>query len=143
MTTTCADLARHFRFIIGTAAAVLVTSLVFAPAAQAADNWSGIWITHHEFSDPRMKLDLDPQKGPDELDGKYTNTDGSKGKLNGEVVKRSGEEIWTGTFNDNEGPGKGKFRIVLQSDKVTFVGWFKVCAGGECGEKHTWTGEHA
>lgn len=143
MISTCADLARHFRFIIGTAAAVLVSTLVFAPAAEAADNWSGIWITHHKFSDPRLKLDLDPQKGPDELDGKYTNSDGSTGRLNGEVTKGGGEEVWTGRFDDDEGPGKGKFRIVLQSDKVSFIGWFQVCQKGECSKKYKWTGEHA
>lgn len=135
--------ARRSATVALAASSVVFAGLLVAPPAHAADNWSGIWDTHQRFSDPRLRLDLDPERGPDNLDGTYRNSDGSRGRLNGEVTKGGGEEVWTGTFHDNVGGGHGKFHVVLQSDKVSFKGWFRICDDGSCGQKYTWTGEHA
>ena len=124
-------------------ATILVASFLFAPPAHAADNWSGVWHTEHKFGSPKLKLDLDKEKGPDHLDGTYKNSDDTKGKIWGEVSKSGGEEVWEGRFKDNNGNSKGKFHIVLKSDKVSFKGWFKTCGNFVCSEKYKWTGEHA
>lgn len=144
MTTISAGRGAGLRITVGAMATALVTSVLFAAPAHAADNWSGVWNTHHQFDDVTMKLDLDKQKGPDDLDGTYKNaSDGRTGKLNGTVSKSSGEEVWSGKFRDDDGASKGKFHITLQSDKVSFKGWFKICYTFTCSEKYKWTGEHA
>jgi hypothetical protein len=145
MTTHLLGRSGALRLLIGSfVLAVIGSFLTATPADARADNWSGVWHTHHQFDDVRMKLDLDPQKGPDDLDGTYKNaSDGRTGKINGTVVRDGGPEVWTGRFKDDDGACKGKFRIVLQSDQVSFKGWFKICGTFTCSEKYTWTGEHA
>ena len=141
MIATRADLARHFRFITGTAIAVLIATFLYgAPPAHAADHWSGVWETHHKFSDPKLRLELDERKGPDRLTGRYENTDGSRGTVKGEVTKVAGDQVWTGNFKD-DGENLGKFRVVLLADNASFAGWFKICDDGDCSKKYKWTGD--
>ncbi len=142
MISSCAVLARLFRFIIGTAAAVLIATMLYvAPPADAApDHWSGVWHTHHKFSDPRLLLELEERKGPDRLSGRYENTDGTRGNVKGEVTKVDGDQVWTGNFKD-DGENLGKFRVVLLADNASFAGWFRICDDGECSKKYKWTGD--
>ena len=143
MISTFADPARHVRLIIGAAAAAVLFAICVyaAPAAHAADHWSGRWHTHHKFSDPVLRLELEQKKGPDLLSGKYENTDGTRGTVKGEVTKVDGDQVWTGKFKD-DGVNQGRFRVVLLADNASFAGWFRVCDEGECSKKYKWTGEH-
>lgn len=143
MSITSAGRARKLRTMTLAIVTMLAASVLLAPPAQAADNWSGVWNTTHKFGTPRLDIELDKEKGPDTLAGTYKNDSGTKGKIWGEVVKDGGEEVWVGRFRDNDGASKGKFRVVLQSDAVSFKGWFKACGNVGCSEKYTWTGEHA
>lgn len=143
MSITSAGQARRLRILATTFATLLVASVLFAAPAQAADSWSGVWNTTHKFGTPKLNIELDKDKGPDTLEGTYKNDSGTKGKIWGEVERDGGAQVWTGRFKDNDGASKGKFRVVLQSDQVSFKGWFKTCGSVGCSEKYDWTGEHA
>ncbi len=148
MSTTSAGRTRNLRTLtphVSVLGAVLslLAGLLLAPPAHAADSWSGIWTTEHKFGTPTLDIELTKDKGPDTLKGRYTNSDGTTGKIVGTVEKDGGEQVWSGKFKDDSGASVGKFSVKLQSDQVSFKGWFKTCGSLLCSEKYKWKGEHA
>lgn len=135
--------SRSLRGAVLGAALALVAGLLLAPPAQAADSWSGIWTTVHKFGTPTLDIELKKDKGPDTLKGTYTNSDGTTGKITGTVEKDGSTQVWSGKFKDDSGNSVGKFSVKLQSDEVSFKGWFKTCGSFVCSEKYKWKGEHA
>jgi hypothetical protein len=123
---------------------VLASAAVLASPASAADNWSGIWHTEHKFGTPRLKLELDRQRGPDRVEGIYKDNGRKIGDIWGDLSDH--RTVWSGRFKDTNGDGsKGRFTVNLQSDQVSFKGGFKTCGitGFGCSERYRWTGEHA
>ena len=123
---------------------VVATAAVIAPQASAADNWSGTWNTSHKFGTPKLKLDLDHQRGPDRVEGIYKDNGRKIGDIWGDLSEQ--KTVWSGRFKDTNGDGsKGRFTVSLQSDQVSFIGGFKTCGmtGLGCSERYRWTGEHA
>ena len=115
----------------------LIAGALLAPPATAVDHWSGVWNTRNQFGSPKLELDKDG----DTVKGKYRDDHGAiKGKIKGELTDVQ-DRVWTGTYKDNE--DKGKFRVELQGDNVSFEGWFKSCGALFCSEKYDWTGQHA
>ena len=118
---------------------LVVASMVLAPTAISAELWDGKWRTKNPFGNP--KLDLTQTK--DYVEGTYADDNGAnKGKIWGDLSER--KTVWSGRYKDNDGSDKGKFRVELQSDQVSFVGWFKSCESWykPCSDKYSWTGEH-
>jgi hypothetical protein len=143
MTRNSGPLARRLRFAVAVGC-VLAMAAVLAPAASAADNWSGIWNTKHKFGTPKLKLDLDRQRGPDRVEGIYKDNGRKIGNIWGDLSDH--RKVWSGRFKDTNGDGsKGKFSVTLKSDEVSFDGWFKTCGitGQFCSERYDWKGEHA
>lgn len=126
------------------AVGVLLATGAVAATPASADNWSGTWNTVHKFGTPKLKLDRDRQQGPDRVEGIYKDRGQVIGKIWGDLSERS--TVWSGKFKDTNGDGsKGKFSVELQSDQVSFRGWFKTCGftGQFCSERYKWTGDHA
>ena len=117
------------------------------PQAGRADQWSGVWHTHHQFGNPTLHLQLERQHGPDLVKGWYQNDGGGgRGKIRGEVtpVHIARVEVWEGRFRDDDGQSKGKFKVRLDLTSGThFDGWFKTCGVLTCSEKFPWSGDHA
>ena len=64
MTTDLQGRSGTLRITIGAFVLALLGSFLLAPPAQArADNWSGIWRTHHQFGNPKLFLHYDEDDG--------------------------------------------------------------------------------
>lgn len=111
-------------------------------SANAADHWSGVWHTAHQFGKPRLNLD----KNGDRVEGSYSSKKGAiKGHIEGQLIGAD-NRVWKGTYRDTKGgDSHDKFRVKLLGDDVSFEGWFKGCGRGNffCGDEIDWTGEHA
>ncbi|MGK2955614.1 MAG: hypothetical protein ACSLFI_08110 [Solirubrobacterales bacterium] len=125
-------------------APVLATLAFSAAPASAADNWSGTWNTKHKFGSPKLRIDLIEKRGDDTIKGKYYDNGELIGNIRGVRDKDGPTETWRGTFKDIDSRNStGKFSVELQSDLVSFVGWFKTCGRIFCSERYRWRGEHA
>ncbi len=125
---------KRFALAVGV---LLTTGAVAAPAA-SADNWSGVWNTVHKFGTPKLKLEKDGGR----VEGIYKDNGRKIGDIWGDLSEH--RTVWSGRFKDTNGDGsKGKFRVELQSDQVSFNGWFKTCGFIQCSERYNWTGQHA
>jgi hypothetical protein len=116
--------------------------LAAAPASadcQGACWWDGKWHTQHEFGEIVLSLHEEGKT----VAGTYRNkSEGLKGTISGGLSNH--KKTWAGRYRDTEGgSGKGKFVIELRSDKVSFEGFFQACGRIFCGDRVTWTGEHA
>jgi hypothetical protein len=138
------DLRRRpgtLRLLIGAFVLAILGSLVLtAPAHSRADNWSGIWRTEHQFGTPKLFLHYHEDDGI--VSGTYKENGQLKGRITGDLTKRRSGDIWAGKFKDADGASVGKFRVVLNSDAVSFDGWFKTCGTFTCSQKYPWHGEH-
>lgn len=123
--------------------ALIVLLALFAFAASAMgpqDHWSGVWRYTADggktYGLMHLKLYTDNQT----LSGPYTSQ--TSGAITGSLNHDFGP-VWCGTFRDTRGKyrNKGKFCVTLQSDTVSFVGWYKICGYLTCGSRIHWSGE--
>ena len=115
-------------------------SVVAMPSVEAGvQPWDGVWHTTNKFGHPR--LHLEQAKG--EITGWYTNDAGNRvGKIWGDLSERG--KVWIGRYKADDKSDQGKFRVELESDLVSFRGWFKSCNGWfTCSKAYNWSGEHA
>jgi hypothetical protein len=119
----------------------LIAAAMLAPSASAADHWSGVWHTKHQFGTPKLNLD----KQGDRVEGTYRDNHGAlRGKIWGHLEGVQ-NRVWEGHYRDThpDRSPKGKFHVRLQGDDVSFKGWFKACGRVFCSEKYDWKGDHA
>jgi hypothetical protein len=142
MTTHLQGRSGTLRLLIGAfTLALLGAFLTATPAHARADNWSGIWRTEHQFGNPKLFLHYNEDDGV--VKGTYKEDGQLKGRISGDLTKKRTGDVWQGKFRDEDGASVGKFRVVLNSDQVSFDGWFKTCGSFVCSEKYPWHGEHA
>jgi hypothetical protein len=140
-TTVSKPPARSNRRLITGLGSALIAAAILAPSATAADNWSGVWHTKHQFGTPRLNLD----KQGDRVEGNYRDDHGAlRGKIWGHLEGVQ-NRVWEGHYRDThpDRSPKGKFRVHLEGDLVHFKGWFKACGRVFCSEKYDWRGDHA
>ena len=127
---------RARRGLIGVLAAGAMLALPATTAGAGAEWWDGHWHTTNHFGTPSLKLTQDGNT----VEGIYKDNGGAtKGTIGGELSDH--KTVWTGSYHGND--DKGKFRVELQSDNVSFKGWFKSCGSVTCSQKYDWTGEHS
>jgi hypothetical protein len=119
---------RTHRKLTSVAVALLI-ALAAAPAGASVvqDHWTGRWTFTADggqtYGTLRLRLDDDDDKT---LHGRYTGA--TNGRLTGKLNRRFGTDA-CGTFKDTSGRNNnaGKFCMFLQSDLVSFKGWYKPC----------------
>lgn len=109
-------------------AIALMLGLAAADGAQAArtDLWSGTWTFTADRGATYGTLKLRMADDNTTVSGHYTGA--TSGRIGGELNQEFGR-VWCGTFRDTAGANrnKGKFCATIQSDQVSFIGWYKPC----------------
>ena len=121
-----------------TVATLIGLVVLTASATASTDLWSGVWNYTADGGVTSSRLHIQLHHDHQTLTGHYTGM--TNGTIGGELNRDFGR-VWCGRFRDTSGTNhnKGKFCATIQSDAVSFAGWYKPCIVF-C-RSHTWSGE--
>lgn len=128
--------------VLGALALALTATPV--QGVQPEDHWSGTWTFTADGGNTYGKIKLELHHNHETLTGVYEG--GTSGTIGGSLNREYGR-VWCGKYRDTHGQNtnRGKFCVTLESDHVSFSGWYNTCYYLPSSLCHTyrWSGERA